>query len=192
MINAEQLANVKAVLFGNQKQANVINEAVVQIVAEYLDAESCSMEDEESVVHQIYDVLQLYTKNGVDRDDYTFVLLVTGPKSLQVLQDGVPYVITYDQPSIESPKHNFRITALGEEPEVEVSSSLPSVHATQFDKPAASPEEVIDPQDTIAEQTRKLKDAILPMVPESYKAEITDEYAQALSVAKDYFEYYAK
>lgn len=191
VINEAALQNVKATLFGNQKQANVINDSVVAIVAQYLDGASVNMDTQESTAEGIHSVLTSVAHNGMDKDGEMFVQLVAGRKSYDVLKEGLPYIITQNQPNVDSPKYNFRILVVGEEdPEDVVENGEKDVYTgVKFDRPAAAPEEVLNPEDTIAEQVQKLKDAILPMCPEAVKSEIQDEYAQALYCAQAYFEY---
>lgn len=191
MIAAEELANVKAVLFGNQKQANVINDAVVSIVAQYLDSVGQDMQTEELVITGIQDNLRLIAERGVRKEEEVFVQLVAGHKSYCILKEGSPCVVSVNQPNTESPKHNFRILVLGEEDVEEgvESKDMDFEAGKHFEKPAAAPDEVFDPDDSIAEQTRKLKDAIIPMCPPSVKEELADEYAQALYCAQAYFSY---
>lgn len=191
LINEEALQNVKSTLFGNQKQANVINDAVVAIVAQYLDGEGVDMSTLESTATGIYETLQEVAHTGMTSHGEMFVQLVAGRKSYDVLKEGLPYIVTQNQPNAESPKINFRVIVVGEEePEDVVENGEKDVYTgVKFDKPAAAPDEVLNPDDTVAEQVRKLKDAILPMCPDAVKAEISDEYAQALYCAQAYFEY---
>lgn len=190
MVSKEELQNIKAVLFGNQKQANVINESVVAIVAQYLTEHGMALDTEDSVVDSIHGLLQECAEYGVNESNATFIQLVAGPKSYQVLKDKLPYVITVNQPSTESPKHNFRIVIVGEDDvEPEVESGLPNVGETHFEKPAAAPDEVIDPDDSLKVQAEKLKNAILPMAPSYYMGEVGNEYAVALLCSQAYFEY---
>lgn len=184
MPSTEQLTNVKKVLFGNQKQANAINDAVVLLVAEELIQNPVSMDTEEYVISGIKQVIEEMAEYGLNETNRMFLLLVTGPNSVHVLEEHVPYRIDVNQPSDQSPKRTFRIVPMGYvAPEVKVNEV--SVAA----KPAATLDEVYDPTDSFAEQARKLKDAILPTVPGGIKDEVSDEYAQALLCAQAYFEY---
>jgi len=191
MISAENLQNVKAILFGNQKQANVINDAVVAIVAQFLDGKGADMSTQNVTAESIYMTLKECAETGLSKENETFIQLVAGRKSYAVLKEGVPFIVSQNQPNVDSPKYNFRILEVGtEDVEDEVENGEKEMYAgMRFERPAASPDEVINPDDTIAEQTRKLKDAILPMCPEAVKTEIPDEYAQALYCAQAYFSY---
>lgn len=191
MINNEYLQNVKAVLFGNQKQANVINDSVVAIVAQYLDGANQDMSTQEATAASIYTELKACADAGLSERNSTFIQLVSGRKSYDVLKEGLPYVVSQNQPNVDSPKYNFRILVVGEDDvEDTVENGEGDVYAgMKFDKPAAAPDEVLNPDDTVADQVRKLKDAILPMCPDGVKQELDDEYAQALYCAQAYFDY---
>lgn len=191
MISTEALANVKAVLFGNQKQANVINDAVVAIVTQFLDGNGVDMSTQNTTAEGIYTTLKECAEYGLSKENEVFVQLVAGRNSYNVLKEGSPYIVSQNQPNADSPKYNFRIQIVGEEaPDDEVESGDKEMYTgMKFEKPAASLDEVINPDDTIAEQVRKLKDAILPMCPEGVKSEVENEYAQALYCAQAYFDY---
>lgn len=191
MISAEALANVKAVLFGNQKQANVINDSVVAIVAQFLDGRSVDMSTQNSTAEGIYITLKECAEQGLSKENEMFIQLVAGRKSYAVLKDGSPFIVSQNQPNTDSPKYNFRILVVGtEDTEDEAENGEKEMYTgMKFERPAASPDEVLCPDDTISEQVRKLKDAILPMCPDAVKSELTDEYAQALYCASAYFDY---
>lgn len=191
MIDNKNLQNVKAVLFGNQKQANVINDSVVILVAQYLENSHKNMDTQESTVESIYDELKAIADFGITDYNRIFIYLVAGRKSYDVIKEGVPYVVTKNQPNADSPKYNFRVCVVGEDDvEDEVVHGEGGVYAgIKFERPAAAPDEVLNPDDTVADQVRKLKDAILPMCPDGVKEELEDEYAQALYCAQAYFDY---
>lgn len=185
MASELQFKNVKAVLFGNQKQANAINDAVVTLVTEeLLSYPGGNLDSEDGVIACITDVINEMIDAGLNSTNRMFLLLTTGPNSVHVLEEHGPLRLDVTQPSDQSPKHNFRIVPMGYvAPEVKVHEMAPAA------KPAATVDEVLDPTDSFAEQARKLKDAILPTVPGPIKDEVSDEYAQALLCAQSYFEY---
>lgn len=179
----EKEMELKKLLFGNQKQANVINDSVVMIASEYFYAHTTDTQDMSGAM---YKLLQEIT--GADYATEAaelFVKLVCGVNSFNTWKAGVPFIITADQPSTESPKYNFRITPLGEEvvPETEPEDKLQITG-----KPLVAPDEVYDERDDFPTRARKIKEAILPLVPASVKAELPDnEYAQALCCAEYYY-----
>lgn len=209
----EQLSNVSHVLFGNQKQASVINAAVVKIVARGLadvSGESC-LNTEQSVIETISDYLQTMCDTGVI-GDHNLVMLLAGEQSLANLLEVGPKTLHVNQPNPESPKYTFRVGMLGEEPEVDNSAeTLGDVFSgmgmlikgagtvTPVDgsgKPVfthhASSESTTccpyNPTDDFPTRARKIKDAILPLCPNAVKTEIPDnEYAQALCMAEYYY-----
>lgn len=211
----EQLSNVSHVLFGNQKQASVINAAVVKIVARGLvdvAGESC-LNSEQSVIDAATDYLQTLCDNGM-AGDHTFVMLLAGEQSLANLLEVGPKTLHVNQPNPESPKYTFRVGMLGEEPEVDNSAeTLGDVfsgmgmlikgagtvtpvdgsgkpvfthHAQGTSTPTSGCP--YNPTDDYATRARKIKDAILPLCPNAVKTEIPDnEYAQALCMAEYYY-----
>lgn len=183
----ERALEVKKLLFGNQKQANVINDSVATIVGSYLDEHATAVPGAE-LYQIVYDLItELSKESSLSSDAELFIKLVCGEPSYNILCSGVPFIVTCDQPSTESPKYNFRITPLGEEApsEPEASDAL-----AISSKPTVGPDEVYNEDDSFAERARKIKDAILPMVPAGVKSEIPDnEYAQALCCAEYYYGY---
>lgn len=185
----EKELEIKKLLFGNQKQANAINDAVVSIVTDLFEKNATPREPGVEPYQAMYNFISELTATGhtLSDDESLFIQLVCGKASYETLKSGVPFIVTCDQPSTESPKYNFRITTLGEEAEEEPDPST-SMHVAN--KPTVGPDEVYSDDDDFATRARKIKDAILPMVPTGVKAEIPDnEYAQALCCAEYYYGY---
>ena len=189
-LTENQVTNVKRVIFGLQKQANVTNEAVVKIVARGLSeavGSSC-LNTEESVVEGIRGYLQSLVDTYGTPDD-TLVMLVAGEASLANLKAVGPKTVYVNQPNEESPKHIFRINMLGDS-EVDMSAEEGEVSAVPTVKPSVTPDEVYDVDDDFYTRARKIKAAILPIIPEAVKENIPDnDWAQALCCAEYYYGY---
>lgn len=192
-LSEQQLTNVTHVLFGNQKQANVINKAVVKIVARgLLDVSNSScLDSEESVIKAATDYLQSLCDNGFSGSEH-FVMLLAGEQSLACLKETGPKMVHVNQPNPESPKYTFRVGMLGEEPDVDNSAELSDTSTGTgilgSSTSASFAECPYEPTDDFATRARKIKDAILPLCPGVVKTEIpNDEYAQALCMAEYYY-----
>lgn len=185
----ESQLEMKKLLFGNQKQANVINDAVVTFAdAFFRDTLDPKYDTDEFEMYQkMYQLLKEVTDFGPKhtRDADLFVMFVCGVESYNIWLSKLPFVLTAEKPSTESPKYNFRISYLGQEAQVEpeeVESLKPAA------KPAVGPDEVYSDDDTYTERARKIKEAIIPMVPDAVREELKDnEYAQALCCAEYYY-----
>ena len=188
-LSQKQVDNVKHVLFGNQRQSDVINEAVVKIVARgLLEVGSVSsLDSEDNVVMTIRDYLQ----NLVDNNQFgneTLVMLVSGEQSLANLKSVGPKVVTYDQPNPDSPKYAFRVIMLGQSENIDMSAMVSAYRqATNVVKADSNDDCPYEQDDDFPTRARKIKDAILPLVPNAVKSEIQDEYAQALCCAEYYY-----
>lgn len=182
-ITTEQFENVKHVLFGLQKQANVINESVVTIVTrkllEIYGADAVMSEDAVAKTIESY----LIEARDSDSVDDLLVMLIAGEQSLQNIKAIGPTYVDVVQPNPESPKVNFRVCVLGEETLVERNSNV------GYKSIDVSPSDTsIREDDDFSTRARKIKDCILPSVPDAVKAEIPDnEYAQALCCAEYYY-----
>jgi len=187
-LSDEQLSNVSHVLFGNQKQASVINKAVVKIVAKGLinvAGDSC-LNSQEAIISTAKGYLQKLCDNGFSGDE-TFIMLLCGTESLACLKETGPKMVHVNQPNVESPKHNFRVTMLGENPEIDRSAELSDSAASNATALPSSTSCPYEPTDDFPTRARKIKDAILPLCPEVLKHELSDEYAQALCMAEYYY-----
>ena len=191
-LTENQVTNVKRVIFGLQKQANVTNEAVVKIVARGLvDVAGASVLDsEESVVEAIRNYLQELVNTNGTMDD-TLVMLVAGEKSLANLKELGPKTVYVNQPNEESPKHIFRINMLGES-DIDMSAEEGDYQTPVVtSRPSITPDEVYSMDDDFYTRARKIKSAILPMVPDAVKENIPDnDWAQALCCAEYFYGYH--
>lgn len=191
MLTPEQCNNVKHVIFGNQKQANVTNEAVVKLIAREIVKEepSCQMSTEVDVMTAIQHILERWIQNGydaVETDEETFVALVAGEVSLSILRSDGPKYVNVSQPSPDSPKYNFRIYRLGEgEPEVDMSAEMSSSRPT-YTMASGSGIDVENNRQDIVAWTEELKNKIISVAPESVVHEFNNDYAAALYLYPDY------
>lgn len=189
-LTEQQVTNVKKVIFGNQKQANVTNEAVVKIIARGISEKHSAdvLDSEESFVDACKNYLQSCIDNPTYGDD-TLIMLLAGEVSLANIKADGPRVVHVNQPNPESPKFTFRVGMLGEDVGIDmdansgdnVVSEVKQSRKVNIDCP-------YDKDDDYLTRARKIKDAILPLCPASVKTEIpNDEYAQALCFAEYYY-----
>lgn len=183
---------VKKLLFGNQKQANVINDAVATIVCRTfynLPPEDRAGNDLNEQMYAAIQATVSFITSGekVSPDGRTFIMLTCGADALALLSSGTPYIVNMWQPSIESPKWNFRIAPLGVNEQVEEESHDESA---PVGKPLVGPDEVYSDNDSLAQRVEKIKNAIVPMAPQSAMAELgNDEYKVALCYAEYFYGY---
>lgn len=180
----EQLEVVKHVMFGLQRQANVINDAVVKIIARGIvnfNGDDSCLASENIFADTVVSFLnKAVADNNVS--DETLLMLIAGEQSLACLKAEGPKMVTSDYISDDSPKRNFRITMLG-------SASVDNSYDVDIKKPEGPVLQAYDGHElTYREQAEKLKDDILPIVPEAMRAEISDnDYMLALCAAPYYF-----
>lgn len=179
--------DLKRVLFGLQKQANAINDGVVEIVAMVLDKLGADRSSEEACVNSIKETLEKILRSEVSREDVlikVFVILTAGVCSWDVLDECVPATVLVNRPSQDSPKFIFRVTNISEsmslfdeQTEIEIKQSQPpTVETTML------------PSETFAGQAKRALDSILPCVPNAVKQEIPGNvWAQALCCAEAFY-----
>ena len=177
--------NLKRVLFGKQKQANAINDAVVNIVETGLVKLGYMCLEEEHCAQVLEDALGKIVGGKVTMDESlkVFVSLVAGDYAIEMLESCEPVTVSVIQPSSESPKRIFRIVsamnAIAEYDE----TTYKEIEET---KPATVVSTKIE-NETFADQAIRMRDRILPTVPAAVKTEIPDnEWAQALCCAEAY------
>lgn len=188
VVSKEKLDNVKRNLFGLQKQANVINESVVKIVAGAL-ADRYSedvLDDELTVMQRIEEYLnEVITMPAdtlrTDKDLQLFIMLTAGEQSYaNALQEGPKYV-SAEQPSPDSPKCNFRIMMLGTQPEKEDVLEVGRPHSD-------TSTEIKGDKFSYRQHAEELKQTVIGIAPQSMKDELgDDEWALALCAAEYYF-----
>lgn len=184
----EQLENVKHVMFGKQKQANVTNEAVVKLIAS--DLVSCygssCIDTEESVKESIRRYIQESVDGTLAYND-TILLIIVGEQSYNCLKGSGPKVVSVDTPNPDSPKVLFRVYALGEVPEAEVPTYGLNLGPTLT--PANSGVDSSKSLERYDYKTRveNLVKEILPLVPDGVKSELSDPYQQCLCCAEYYY-----
>ena len=188
-VSSNTFKSIKECLFGLQKQANVINDGVITIIASELARLGYpDFSDADEVKDAIVDLLNKMLQ-GTDTFSDEALLLIAGPQSYANIDAVGPKTVYSDKPSTESPKWIFRINMLGEDAEVIHEVEPGERLAESISKPTVSPDEVTSPDDDFQTRADKIRDAILPMVPAGVKMEVSDPYAQALCCAEYYYNF---
>lgn len=180
------LDNIKQLIFGQQKQANVINDAVVKIIARELAEKEGK--DDFFTIDDVEFAITEYLKGAVAGNAYdeTAMMLIVGEQSLANLKSGDLVSVSAETASETSTKVNFRIRPLsGEDEAVDVSGVRGNTGTV--DKPHAVTLSELPPNATFQTEVDALRDKLLPLVPDAVKAEVADPYAQALFAAKSYY-----
>ena len=186
----QHLENIKEVLFGNQKQANVTNEAVVKLVAREL---SVAIGLTDSAGHADIDAAIMKYLEGAITATVQFtddvLMLIAGEQSIANRNSGQPCQAYHRQPSEQSPKMMYRIVTFGENADIDNTGEVGGNNSFS-PTPVSTVNKTVENADFYT-QARQLRDAILPTVPDAVKAEIPDnEWAQCLVCAKGYFDYH--
>ena len=181
-----QLEVVKHVMFGLQKQSSVINDAVVKIVANVNCNLGDIMADEDSFRDAVVRVLQRAI-DYCDVDD-NLVMLIAGEQSLANSKEPGPKIVQFSKLSDDSPKYNFRIVRL-ENSTIDTSYTVAQAVETPIEVTPADYNAVSSKEESYRDKVEKLKNDILPLVPEAVKAELgTDnEYMLCLCISDYYF-----
>ncbi len=172
---------VKSVLFGKQKQANVINDGVVAIVgkgiAECLGSQA--LETEAAFVEAVKHFLDNSVANGRPANS-VLLTLIGGEVSVINLQSDGPKSVYCESAGPETPKYNFGIYCLGEAPE------MPT---TTYEAKPVKVEEVPKNFKDLSYTAQRdfLIKAITPLVPDAVKAELKNPAEQALVGSQWYF-----
>ena len=198
----QYLENVKGVIFGQQKQAGVQNDAVVKLIAREL-SEKMGV-SEISSIDEAHAHIMAYLNGAVNKAvNYNgdVLMLIAGEQSLSNLESGELVTVTESEASESSTKHYYRILLDGQEPDIDNTGSLGSVPSMDFKSEEMPSNHIperergegfkrLDPNASFATQAAQLLDAIRPLVPDAVKSEIpNNEYAQALVCAEQYFKY---
>ncbi len=186
------LSNIKALLFGQQKQASVINDAVVKLVARELSStfgidDTLDIDDAHA---KIMSYLFACVNGGVTYTDDTLMLIV-GEVGLANLKSGEDVVVSESDASETSTKKYYRINVKGADAAVDNTGELGtgSLRGGSTAPEAVTPTNV-DRNADFWTQAQQLKAAIQPLVSDAVKAEIpNDEFAQCLVCAEQYFNY---
>lgn len=181
-MNVEEYNALKHVLFGNQKQANVINDAVVGIVGEKLKGLNYSWDSEDAIINVIKDMLN-NAINAPGAADEELVKLVAGDMSCNNLHADDVMVLTVDQPNPESPKHNFRIMIFGSSEQI----LQPDTNETIGIHMVPATTEPVATDDDYPARVREIKSKLLPLVPTAVKNALSDETEQCLCIAEYYY-----
>lgn len=203
-ISDAQLVSVKHVLFGNQKQANVINESVASIVAKHLieNFGESAVSTEDGIAKNIETCLNSYIDNPshLDGKAKMFVMLTAGEQSLANIaaasgnENAVATVMI--MPVDNSPKVNFRVHLDVKPAEVERDAMVGNISSTpKFDselkgddrddvtKPFVERKTNMQPQ----EAADWLQGKILAVAPHAFDSEFVDDKSKALYYADAYF-----
>lgn len=188
-LSEEQKKVVKAVLFGNQKQASVINEGVIAIVgrgiAEATTGDS-ALASENAFVEAVTSFLQTSVDNGKPINTI-ILMLVGGERSLLALQAEGPKCVLCESAGPETPKYNFGIYMLGEQAPVAADGNIEGTPVSA-DMPKFTPEAQKKFEDmSYSAQRDFLVSVITPLVPEAVKAELSNPVEQALVGSQWYF-----
>ena len=189
MLQMMEAENIKKVLFGNQRQADAINDAVVNFIGNFIaDNNVGSVATEDAVI----DTISEYLSRCIDRPEIANELVIrfiTGDMGYANLKSGAPLSLSVKQPNIESPKLLFRIVVFGDDPVVPIKTPAPTFTGEVVDDSAASvtADKKVEGTETFAERAERIKKEILPIVPDAVRREVTDEYAQALCCAEYYY-----
>lgn len=199
------LDNVKHVLFGNQKQANVINESVVLIVARHIVDIAGSVEalaDEASVVVDIEGIVTKIIDGEMNLDGKSkiFIMLTAGEQSLANIVDGLntegvrPQLYS-GRPNENSPKYNFRVLVEKDPAAVDHSADTTGfVESHSITEPTGDTTE----DKHISFEDRKknmqpqeaadwLQANIIKLAPSAFDGEFVDEKSKALYYSNAYF-----
>lgn len=185
---------VKDVLFGKQKQANVINDGVVAIVGRGI-AEATSGDAALSSELNFVDAVQSFLQTSVDNGkpvNAMILMLLGGEESLLCLQEEGPKTIICESAGPDTPKYRFGICMLGASPEPSPKSL--GMGTGSFDgmmnPPESAPVGEFKPEDmSYTAQRDFLIKAIVPLVPEAVKEELSSPVEQALVGSQWYFKH---
>lgn len=188
-LSEEQKKVVKAVLFGNQKQASVINEGVVAIVGRGI-AEATSGDSALASEHDFVDAVTSFLQTSVDNGkpvNSVILMLVGGERSLLALQAEGPKCVMCESAGPETPKYNFGIYMLGEQAPAATESHIEGIPVpTDMSKFTPEAQKKFEDMSYTA-QRDFLVNAITPLVPEAVKAELSNPVEQALVGSQWYF-----
>ncbi len=180
---------VKAVLFGKQKQASVINDGVVAVVGRGIEevTSGSALQSETDFVEAVRSFLQSCIDEGRAINSILLMLL-GGEKSLVTLQADGPKVVRCESAGPDTPKFYFGILPLGEEPERPVGDFSGMMNAPISDGISRPTEPGFIPDDlSYSAQRDYLVKTIVPLVPEAVKKELSSPVEQALVGAQWYF-----
>lgn len=183
-LSENAVENVKHIIYGNQKQANVQNESVVKLIARGVVAKhgDSALATEDSAIKAITDLLQA----AIDTNDYdeTLIMLIGGEVSLANLKADGPKVVVTNQPNPESPKMTFRIAKFGDTADTDMSAEVKPDPAKTLPSDVITGPDIQPPKAfrDIVHETEKLKDAIIKVAPASVLEQFGpgNEYAAAL------------
>ncbi len=186
-MNTVEFDSLKRVLFGKQKQANAINDAVVTIVGDILkERAGCSWQCEDDVVTLIVNELNDAIANA-DTADRLFVQLVAGVDSYTNLTLDDVLMLVAEQPNPESPKYIFRIKVFGDvdvaENAAEMEDADNSVHTTSVQHSSG----IQETPDSCVARVNKVKRELLAVVPSGLERYLPDESDRCLYVAETYY-----
>lgn len=182
---------VKAVLFGKQKQANVINDGVVAIVGRGI-AEATTGESALSTELNFVNAVTAFLDKCIDDGkpvNSVILMLLGGEQSLLALQEDGPKTVIAESAGPDTPKYHFGISKIGAMSEATPADlGMGTASASTEDMPKQSSEPGFIPDDlSYTAQRDFLIKKIVPLVPEAVKAELSSPVEQALVGAQWYF-----
>ena len=138
LISEIQLNILKEVLFGNQKQASVQNDAVVKIIASAMHKEYGEhfFDSSTTICEGITEFLQDKIDNGLQPSAKVVTMLIAGEDSVLTCSKPGPKVVLDEQPNPDSPKHFFRISMLDDAP----TDPAGGINVDDFDKKMNPPQ----------------------------------------------------
>ncbi len=186
MARVTDLENLKKVLFGNQLQANVTNDAVVDIVYRYLTHNATvivNLDTEDTAAVTLCDELNTLMQSAAQPtgEDELFVKLVAGITSYNNLVSGEPAICEVSQPNLESPKRLFRIHLVGTDDVEEQDRDYSARNVSVTDVTQG-----VD-MSSLEAKAEEIYKKIEPLIPETVKENVKDKYAQALIAAQAYY-----
>lgn len=176
--------SVKKVLFGNQVQSSVMNDAIATIVLNYIKAtRNIAVSNCDEAVTVLSDIItELINRSSYKVDDEYFLRLVLGNTGYNNVISGDPVVLNVNRMSPESPKHTFRVSLFGvdaDDREVSIDTILKDEVMVELDSDADSEE--TNPYVRIA---NGICEEVAPYVPDALKQNVSDKYIRALITAK--------
>lgn len=189
----KHLDNIKALLFGQQKQASVINDAVVKMVARELSSvlgvsDTVDVDDAHAKIMSY--LFACVNSSAPYTDDV--LMLIVGEQGLANLKSGEEVTVTEDDASETSTKKYYRIEVKGQNAAVDNSGDLGYKVKQQNALPNGGVANYggRDRNADFWTQAQQLRGAIQPLVPDAVKQEIPDNvFAQCLVCAEQYFKF---
>lgn len=184
MNRIEKIECVKKVLFGNQKQADSINDAVCGLVVDYLNSKGLdtNLDSIDTAATAIESAIRKFIENPTqDVNAAIFIKLTTGERGYSNIMSGEVITLEVYTPNPDSPKHYFVARVFGDD-----AAAVPvDLHSAEGVAKAVT-EEASDIND-YKTYVQDLKKKMIPLVPSVIKEALSDENEQCLCIAQYYF-----